>query len=405
MNILLINHYAGSPDMGMEYRPYYLAQEWIQLGHTVTIVAANYSHIRQINPSQSQKIRKETIDGIDYIWIKTPKYKGNGVGRILNMFAFVNTLSRNAKQLSQQIKPDVVIASSTYPSDNYIAHDIAKKANAKHIYEVHDLWPLSPMELGNMSPYHPFIMAMQHAENYAYKKADAVISMLPNTQVHMEKHGLDLRKWHYVPNGIYLPSFANTKPLEQTVVNQLDKLKHKTIIGYAGGHAISNALNNIVEAARLLKDSTQHAFVFVGTGNEKDNLIQQAKGLNNVYFLDAIPKQQIPALLAYMDYLILAWNKEPLYRFGISPNKIFDYMMAAKPIIHAVDTPNTFVDEANCGISVPPENPQAIVDAITQLDQYTPTQLKTMGQNGKRFVLKHHDYKVLAEKMIDIFKN
>jgi len=90
MNIFLINHYAGSPKMGMEYRPYYLAKEWIKMGHQVSILLASYSHIRQHNHQMNEDIEDVTIDGIQYIWINTPEYKGNGLGRIKNMFAFIN---------------------------------------------------------------------------------------------------------------------------------------------------------------------------------------------------------------------------------------------------------------------------------------------------------------------------
>ncbi len=401
--ILIINHYAGSPKIGMEYRPYYLAKEWIKLGHKVTILAATYSHLRQENPEIQKDFTTQEIDGISYIWVKTPKYKGNGLSRVKNILTFVAKTYKKAKYLSSQIKPDVVIASSTYPSDNYVARKIARLSKAKYVYEVHDLWPLSPKELGNMSKYHPFIMFMQHGENYAYKHADAVISMLPNTKEHMQSHGLDLTKWHYVPNGIALSEMNNPDKLDANLSENLRKLKEKIIIGYAGGHAISNSLDTIVEAARILKNDERFAFVLVGDGNEKNNLIEQAKGLPNVYFFNSIPKKQIPNLLSQIDYLIIAWNKERLYRFGISPNKIFDYMMAAKPIIHAVDAPNTFVEEAQCGIHVEPKNPQAIVDAIHKLNKISEAELQEMGQNGKQFVLENHDYRILAKRIIDVF--
>ncbi len=404
MNILLINHYAGAPQMGMEYRPYYLAQEWAKLGHKVTILVSTYSHLRQENPEIQKDFTINQIDGINYIWVKTPPYKGNGVSRVKNIFSFVFKTYKKAKYLSETIQPDVVIASSTYPSDNYVARKIARLSKAKYIYEVHDLWPLSPKELGNMSKYHPFIMLMQHGENYAYKHADSVISMLPNTKEHMSSHGLNLDKWHYVPNGIYINEVNNAEELNDDLTKKLNKLQGKIIIGYAGGHAISNSLCTIVEAARLLKDDEQYAFVLVGDGNEKANLQQQANGLPNIHFFNSIPKKQIPSLLSKMDYLLIAWNKEKLYRFGISPNKIFDYMMASKPIIHAVDAPNTFVEEAKCGIHVPPENPQAIADAIHKLNTMSDDDLLEMGQNGKQYVVDKHDYRVLAKRMIDIFE-
>ncbi len=403
MNVLLINHYAGSPEMGMEYRPYYLAQEWQEAGHNVTIIAADNSHIRQKKPKLAHSFFKQNIEGILYIWVKTPSYAGNGIGRVKNIFSFAFQIYKRAKHLAETLKPDVVIASSTYTIDNYAAHKIAKRANAKYIYEVHDLWPLSPMELGNMSKHHPFIMLMQHGENYAYKHADNIISMLPKTQDHMQKHGLDLNKWHHIPNGINVKEISCSEALNEKTEFALNKLKDKTIIGYVGGHAISNSLDTIIEAARLLKNNIQYAFVFVGAGNEKARLMQQAAGLKNVFFLDPVSKKQVPNLLKKTDYLVISWKNEKLYRFGISPNKIFDYMMAAKPIIHAVNAPNTFVEEANCGIHVEPENPQAIADAIQRLNKMSKEQLQDLGQNGKKFVLENHDYKVLAKRMIDVF--
>ena len=407
MNIFLINHYAGSPEMGMEYRPYYLAKEWIKLGHDVTILVATHSHIRKYNPEIQQDIKEEIVEGIRYIWVKTPKYSGNGIGRIKNMFAFIQKTLYKASYFVKTYKPDVIIASSTYPSDNYVARKMAKLSGAKYIYEVHDLWPLSPMELGGMSRYHPFIVAMQHAENFAYRKADAVVSMLPKTQEHMRKHGLDLKKWHYIPNGIVVDDWNNTENLSddyKKIFNDLKK-QNKIIIGYTGGHALSNSLNTIIDAADHLKNNSDFVFVLVGSGNEKENLQQQvqSKQLSNVLFLDPVSKNQIPELLGLMDFLIITWNKSSLYRFGINPNKIFDYMMAQKPIIHATDAPNNFVDEAQCGIAVPPEDSNAVVDAVLRLSKMSKNDLKQMGQNGKSYVIENYDYKVLAQRFIDVF--
>ena len=160
MKILLVNHYAGSPDLGMEFRPYYMSIEWIKKGHEVLIVGATYSHLRKNQPQTGQ----QKTDGINFLWIKTNTYRGNGLGRIISMFLFVFKLCLRINRLANAFRPDVVIASSTYPLDIYPAHRITRKANAKLVFEVHDLWPLSPLELGGYSKYHPFILAMQWAE-------------------------------------------------------------------------------------------------------------------------------------------------------------------------------------------------------------------------------------------------
>lgn len=111
MHILILNHYSGSPSYGMEFRPYYLAQEWLKLGHQVTIVAANNSHIRRVTPEPKGNIWEENVEGIRYIWLKSRSYAGNGVGRMLNMLDYIRGLYKNMKDLAA-LKPDVVVASN-----------------------------------------------------------------------------------------------------------------------------------------------------------------------------------------------------------------------------------------------------------------------------------------------------
>lgn len=200
MNILLINHYAGSPEYGMEYRPYYLAREWVKMGHNVTIVGADFSHLRIKQPQAGEEI----IDGIRYVWLHTPAYQGNGIGRIKNMLSFLWKLYRQEKRVKGEHKPNVVIASSTYPLDIYPAHYIAKKYKAKLVFEVHDIWPLTPMEIGHMSKYHPFIMVMQMAEDYMCRHVDKVISILPKAEPHYREHGLAKGKFVHIPNGVVI---------------------------------------------------------------------------------------------------------------------------------------------------------------------------------------------------------
>ncbi|MGH8855479.1 MAG: glycosyltransferase, partial [Telluria sp.] len=197
MNILLVNHYAGSVHHGMEYRPYYLAREWVRLGHRVRIVAASHAHVRARAPDlQGRSRRDETIDGIDYTWFATPPYRGNGAGRVRNMAAFVARLWWEARTLAREVAPGAVIASSTYPLDIWPAHRIARLAGARLLHEVHDLWPLSPMELGGHSRHHPFIRLLQAAEDYACRHADTIVAILPKVRTHLEARGMAPHKLH-----------------------------------------------------------------------------------------------------------------------------------------------------------------------------------------------------------------
>jgi len=404
MNILLINHYAGSIYHGMEYRPYYLAREWVRMGHHVTVVASSKSHVRTVAPQMRGAFTQETIDGIEFHWLKTPGYDGNGIKRGLNILAFVAQLYRYAGYWVKKNKTDLVITSSTHPLDNLPGKWIARKANAKLVYEVHDLWPLSLIELGDMSAYHPFIRLLQWAENYAYRNADHVVSLLPKALPHMITHGLSQDKFFYIPNGIDITEWGeqNTAlPLEHDQAIKVFRQDVKLLIGYAGAHGLANALDTLLDAADLLQDE-RVGFILTGQGPEKtrlqDRCIQER--LKNVLFLPPLPKSTIPSLLAAMDVLYIGLKSESLFRFGVSPNKLIDYMMAGKPILYAIAAGNDPVSDSNCGFSIPPENPSALVQAVRQMLTISKTELDAMGMRGHNYCTQHHDYHNLARRFL-----
>lgn len=389
----------------MEYRPYYMAREWLNDGHNVTIVAASNAHVRSTPPKVDGSVTIEMIDGIRYVWLKTPQYEGNGIGRVVNMMTFVAKLFLSQGVMCADTVPDAVIASSTYPLDIYPAAYLARKSKAKLIFEVHDLWPLSPMELGGMSPWHPFIVVMQHAENYAYRACDRVVSMLPKAEEHMRKHGMAPHKFVHIPNGIVVDDWDDAEgalpPSHHQALQEL-KSRGRFLVGYAGAHGIANALENLIGAASLLRDEPV-AFVLVGQGPEKERLQEKARalGLSNMVFLPSIPKKTVPALLSAMDCLYIGLQKQPLFSFGVSPNKLMDYMMAAKPVIHAIEAGNDLVAESGCGLSVAPEDPAAIAAAVRQMVEIPLPDRIRMGERGRKYVLACHDYRILARRFLE----
>jgi Glycosyltransferase len=406
MNILFINHYAGSPEMGMVFRPYYFAKEWIKQGHVVTIIAASFTHIRKKNPDVENDFQEISIDGIRYVWIKTPQYH-NIFQRVLNIYAFVSKLNRKAKNIVQRYKPDIVISSSTYNFDIYPAIKIARYAEAKLVYEVRDLWPLTPIELGGYSKYHPFIMAMQKAENVAYRKADSVVSVLPCVHSYMHQHGLDLKRLAIIPNGIPKEDWnkENIKALSNNELSSFiaqEKAKGKIIIGFTGAHGQANALQYLLDSA-LLVNNRLFTIILLGDGRDKKSLQKYAKDkiIENVFFYSPISKQEIPSFLNLCDILYIGLVAKSLFRFGISPNKIMDYMMAAKPIISAISAGNDLISEAQCGITVEPENPQAIADGILKLAALSEEEREAMGKRGRDYILKNQTYDILAKRFLD----
>ena len=406
MNIVLMDHYAGSPQMGMEFRPYYMAREWVKMGHNVRIVGGDFSHLRIKNPKIKKDFTTQTIDGIKYTWLKTGEYEGNGVKRAESMLRYVGKLYNNAARIARAWKPDVVIASSTYPLETYAAKKIAKCAGAKYIHEVHDMWPATLYEIGGMSKKHPFVVMMQMAENSAYKHCDAVVALLPYTKKYMVKHGLAPHKFNNIQNGILMQEWEEKLPLPDEHEQLFKSLKDKFIVLYMGGHALSNALDILIDAAAREMDKGV-AYVLVGDGVEKERLIKRAKDeqLSNVFFLPPVPKTMVPSLVEKADCSYMGALDSPLYRFGLCLNKMYDCMMAGKPIVCAINAPKTLVEQYDCGFMADPTNVRTINDAVHMLKAMTQQERDAMGENGRKAVLKNFTYEKLAKRFADIMEN
>jgi glycosyltransferase involved in cell wall biosynthesis len=406
MNILLINHYAGSPAMGMEFRPYYMAREWVRAGHEVTIAAASFSHLRTVNPAGTSVMEEECLDGIRYLWFRTPPYRGNDLGRVRNMAAFVSRLLLHHREILRRTRPGAVIASSTYPLDIFPAWLIARRAGAKLVFEVHDLWPLSPVELGGMSPLHPFILVMQGAENFAYRAAGRVVSMLPEARRHMERHGMDSGKFAYIPNGIDLGDWrGDPEKIPEEHEKTLSRMRGKggLIVCYAGAHGLANDLDTLLDGAGILKEENLW-FVLVGQGPEKEKLRGRCRsgGLDRVVFLPPVSRRAVPDLLSRMDILYLGLRREPLFRFGVSPNKLMDYMMSGKPVVQAIEAGNDLVRDSGCGLTVPPGDARALAGALRAMAALAPEERERMGRRGRAYVTARHHYGILGETFLRV---
>lgn len=400
-SILIINHYAGSSKMGMEYRHFYLARELVRMGHTVTIVAASFSHLRGNNPLPDHSLQETVENGVSFVWIKTPPYYRNNAYRARNIAAFLSSLRRHAKQLVKDHRPDVVVASSTYLLDIYPAARITKLAGARLVFELHDVWPLTLTELHDYPPRHPLIRVLGAAERASYRLADAVVSILPGAALRARELGITNKKITHVPNGI---SPENTGACEKSSAQQ--RIAHLKAQGmftvvYVGGFAQANALETLVQACSLLPDGI--AVVLVGKGERKTELMAFAtqKNLRNLYFEEYVQKAQTHGVLTEADCLYLGARASALYRYGIGMNKLYDYMLAAKPIVFGIDAPDNEVCACACGVCVQPQSAEALAEGILHLWAMPSAQRESMGARGREYVLANRTYTALAQQFLD----
>lgn len=389
----------GSPYHGMEYRHYYLAKNLIEKGYKVTLVSGSYSHLFTSPPKINEAFTKEMIDGIEYIWIKVPSYKSSkSLGRIWNMIYFAWKLN-----FLKYIHPSHILVSSPSLFPVKVAKRFSEKFDTKFLFEVRDIWPLTLMEISNISKNNLLIRVMKYYEKFAYKHADSIISLLPRAQSYYISEGMDRNKFRYLPNGIETKSEDNNI-LPVTVTSKIPR--DKFIVAYSGTVGIANNLDYLLNVAELLKDEIDLHFIVLGQGGEKKRLEEYVEtlGLNNFTFLEPVTKEQVGTFLKYIDVAFISLLPEKLFKFGVSPNKVFEYMYAKKPIIWAIEAGNNLVNEAKCGISVPLDDVGKLKESILKLKSVSKEKREELGQNGYTFVKNYHTYAMLAEKLIKIIE-
>lgn len=402
-SIWLINHYASTPDTGMGGRSFYFARELHRLGHSVTLIAASFNHKLRVSKKLVGSIEEDRSYGFSVARVKVPSYQGSfNKTRILNWFVFVLRLIRNSQSI--ETKPDIVVCSSPSLIAFLAAWFLAKKYRAKLVFEVRDLWPLTLQKLGGYTRLNPLIVMLELVERFGYRTADLLVSNLPKAIDHIASRGGVSQKFKWIPNGYDPELYATLNPLPQDLLSKLPN--NGFVVGYTGALGLANAMECFVEAANQLKDENIW-FVLVGQGQERDKLKELAKtnGLDRVVFIDPIEKMFIPAMLKQFDVCFLGWRKDPLYDFGISPNKLPDYLLSGRPILHSFSGKGDVVEIAGAGLTVPAEDASRIARGVLELKNMPQIEREKLGMRGKHFAEANLSFRALAKEYQGCFED
>lgn len=408
MHIVTYNYALATPELGPSYRTNILSEEWVRMGHRATVVGCSFSHLLYRPAEFGGSVKVETVNGVRYILLKVPVYKGSGVKRVLNFLAAMRGSRRHAGLIAGDAKPDLVIAGSVYQTDNYAAHALAKKCDAVFFRETRDLWPMTLLEVGKMSPGHPLVRFIQRAEDYGFRHADRVMTTLEGTYAYMATRGLPRERWHYSPQfGANEADRSDpTKlPAEHRAILTDLRSKGKFIVVYAGSIGPVYDFPNLLRAAALVKGQGID-LVMVGDGPTKGELVSMARDLDldNFWFLDRIPKPGIASMLEMADVGVMGVRDIDLYKFGISPNKLLDYSQAAIPHVLYTNATQSLTSRADCGLVVPPGNPEALADALRKVRDMSPEQRRAMGERGRAYVREHCTVEAVARDYLRIYE-
>lgn len=388
----MINQYAAAPDMAGGQRHFELARLLNDHGWKTTIFATSFGYTLSgfaRGVSLLKPVISEDIDGVTFRWLYSLPYSSNNWKRYANMASFAAVFV-GAGAFGR--RPSVVLGSSPHLIAALAGWLIAKRHRVPFVLEVRDLWPQSLVELGLDN--RAIIGALEVIERFLYRRATLIVALTEGIEAGIKAKGANDKTLVLVPNSSLRP-----RPIDaysRLAMRERLGWAGKTVAIWIGAHGPANGLDVIVDAARLLKHRVGLIFVLVGGGPDKPCLVKLARDLENVHFLDPVPKVEVDDYLRAADIGLLVHRDTAAVK-GARPNKLFDYMAAGLPIIINMDgEARRLTEEAGAGVYVSSENAEALASAVDAMLASSDLRV-TLGLSGFRHVAKAHSREDTAE--------
>lgn len=406
MDIWLINHYAVPPKYYPLARQTNFAKHLMEMGHSVTIFAASTVHNSDQNLiTDKSRWREETMDGVHYVYIRCTDYQGSGLKRVYNICEFAWKLPGVCRKFP---KPDAIVATSMPPTSCAVGIHLARKYQCRGIAEIADLWPESIVAYGIAGPKNPAVVGLRWLEKWIYQKADAVVFTMEGAydyirEQHWEKT-VPEEKVFYVNNGVELEQFdenVRNFPVADADLEEPDTFK----VVYTGSVRKVNNLGLLLNAAKLVRDPSVR-FLIWGDGDELPVLKKRVEEeqISNVVFKGRVDKKYVPAIVSRADLNIAHNTPSELFRFGISFNKLFDYLAAGKPVLSDFPCPYNPSIRMEAGIQVENPTPQNIADAVMYFVEMPQEETSRYAVNARK-AAEEYSFRNLTKKLLNIITN
>lgn len=412
--VWILNHHATDMYLDRGGRHYWFAKELIKNGYEPIIICASFVHKGKDNYIEDKKdfIIKYS-ENIPFVFIKTKPHQGNGKARIKSMFEYLYRVLKSSNGIKKEFgKPDVIIGSSVHPLACVAGIVLGKKYKCKKISEIRDLWPETLLMMGYVKENSFLSKVLYFGEKMIYKYSDSIIFTMEGGRQYIIDKGwdkeIDLNKICYINNGIDLEKCKN---LQKQYFYDEDLENNKFKVIYTGTIAKVNNLKRIVDVAELLKENNKIQFLIYGDGDEKKELEEYCKkiDLTNIIFKGKVNKEKIPYILTKAQILLFnnqdkSNNKFNVMRYGISANKLFDYLAAGKLILQNFDTAYNPIKKYRCGIVLEENTCLCMVNEILKLKNLSKEEYEKYSNNCLEAV-KEFDFKELTKKLINVIEN
>lgn len=385
-------------------RTYEHAREWVKAGHEVTVItcAPNFPRGKVYAGYQNKLWQQEQMAGIRVIRVGTYITANEGfLRRTLDYLSFMCS-GFLASLFVKRV--DVVVGTSPQFFTACAAFMAGLCKRVPWVFELRDIWPESIRAVGAMQSS-KVLDALEHVEMFLYRQASAIVSVTNAFGRTLVRRGIDGSKIHVVTNGVDISRFAPRAKDDELVARH--QLQGKFVAGYIGTHGMAHALDTILDAAKALKDAPdgdRFRFVLLGDGANKSALVERARaeGLDNVIFVDSIPKDEVVRYWSLLDASIIHLKKTELFTTVI-PSKMFECMGMAIPILHGVQGESAgIVEREDVGVLFEPESAGALIEKLRQLegDAALYQRLKANGPAAAQ----RYDRAALAERMLKVLE-
>ena len=401
--IWIINQYASH----LTTRHEELSRVFAAAGYRVAVITSSFHHGSRKYIYDEPLVCKELCSGVSYFYLHSgPSYSTNGAGRILNMVDFCRLVEKYRGKIAQHTgAPGFIIASSASPFVWETGYRTAKKYGAKFIAELRDIWPLSLVEIQGVSPGHPFVRLLGIIEKRAYNRAAVVVATLPYAWKHITAvTNVPREKVYWMPNGINTQTTDEQRSRTQALPEPLNSyLSSHWCCVYIGSFVKSECLDFMVDAIGPLQEE-DICFAIIGYGHEEDNIRTRIneKGYKNIKIFPYIDKSLIPAVLEKAGCCVAAHDNIGIYRYGLSMNKLSDYLYSGKPVVFAYSG-ESVVKEAG-GFAVPHDEGHAMAETIKRIKGMDEAALKQIAASERETILRRYDYKAIGTAYLEMLE-
>lgn len=406
MDIWIVNHYAIPPSMGGLVRHFYFSKYLQQKGHKVKIFTSSKIHNTDINLIRDKSLYKEEMeDGVEYTFVRSKDYKGNGLDRIWNIVDFPFKIWKTMKIFYKKKKPDVLYTSSP---DLFVAFFVilfGKKNRIPVVVEIRDLWPESIVVYNNISRKNIVIQILYQLEKKIYMEADEIIFTMRGGLDYIKskkwERYIDLSKIHHINNGVDIDEYMYNREHFCLKDEVLEDKNFFNII-YAGSIRKVNGIDKLVEIAKYLEDNGYECirFLVYGDGNDRERLERYCSqnNINNVCFMGKIDKKYIPYVLSKGKVNFVHGVTTSILKYGCSLNKLFDYIASGKPIVSDLGTRYDLVEHYKLGKTVKIPTVENIANAFIEVFTNYSVFSKEIYDRCKE-VAEYYDYQQLTEEL------